>query len=164
MSTDSCGEAAVLEGLKLARAGLVDHDFDVPASEALIDAAQQRLGLSFPPSYRRFLREAGCGGVGSEEFYGLVPAGLDARGVPNAIWLYEDARRRGQPPRYFEVYDYGDGTAVALDFDRPSPNGEVPCVAAHAGDWTQTEDVASDFGAFFVAIVREVVDDECPAP
>jgi antitoxin YobK len=110
-------------------------------------------------SYRSFLREAGCGGVDGEEFYGLVPAGLDARGVPNAVWLYEDGLRRGQPARFFVVYDYGDGTAVALDLDRPGPDGELPCVAAHAGNWTHSEPVAPDFGAFLLATVREVMSD-----
>jgi hypothetical protein len=36
--------------------------------------------------------------------------------------------------------------------------GEVPCVAAHAGDWEHAEDVASDLGTFFLATVREVID------
>jgi hypothetical protein len=159
MNADNRGEAALREGLELARAGAVDHDLDVPASETLIRAAEQRLGLRFPQLPEVSAR-GGCGAVDGEEFYGLVPSGLDRHGVPNAVWLYEDACRRGQPARYFAVYDYGDGTAVALDFDRPGPDGEVPCVAAHAGNWEQSEDVAADFGAFFLATVREVVDAE----
>lgn len=160
MSEDSRGESAVREGLELARSGAVDEDLDVPASEDVIVSAEKRLGFGFPPSYRTFLREAGCGGVGGEEFYGLVPAGLEASGVPNAVWLYEDARRRGQPSRFFEIYGYGDGTAVALDVGLVGLDGEMPCVAAHAGDWSQVEVVAPDFGAFFLATIREVLEYE----
>ena len=82
-----------------------------------------------------------------------MPGGLDGHAIPNAVWLYEQERRRGQPARYFTVYDYGDGTGVALDLGRPEPDGEVPCVAAHAGDWEHAEDIAPDFGAFFLALL-----------
>ena len=47
MSISSHGEAAVRDGLELARSGVVDHDLDAPAPAAVIISAEQRLGLRF---------------------------------------------------------------------------------------------------------------------
>jgi antitoxin YobK len=152
------GSAAVERALRLVVASGIDHDLDAPASESLVRSAELRLGLTFPPSYRTFLRIAGCGGVQGEEFYGLVAdAGLDVPGVPNAVWLYETETASRQPRRYFQIYNYGDGTAVALDLERQRSDGEVPCVASHAGRWQQTEDVATEFGTFFLAVITDAL-------
>jgi hypothetical protein len=115
----------------------------------LIEAAERRLGLSFSPSYRHFMLQAGCGGVDGEQFYGLVPAGLDALGTERRLALRggDPERKAGEVLRDLRL---GDGTEVALDLDRPAPAGETPCVAAHAGNRTHTEEVAPDFGAFFL--------------
>jgi hypothetical protein len=51
-----------------------DDDADVVGErpEALVDPAEQTLGLRFPPSYRAFVRELGAGDAGGEEFYGVI--------------------------------------------------------------------------------------------
>jgi hypothetical protein len=56
---------------------------------------------------------------------------------------------------YFEFFDYGDGTTVALDFKSRDAFGECALAATHAGGWAEyVEDVDGDFGEFLLARVR----------
>jgi hypothetical protein len=125
--------------------------------EDLIVRAEQRIGHRFPPSYRYFLAELGTVSFGGEEIYGLIPQNFEAFGVPNALWLYtKNLSELAQPPRYFEFYNYGDGTTVALDFDRRDAAGECALAETHAGAWNEhADDVAGNFGTFLLALVRE---------
>ena len=67
---------------------IADHlgnaDFAAQPEEH-VSRAEHALGLSFPPSYRRFLRELGAGGVGSEEIYGLINDDFDDVRPPGAV-------------------------------------------------------------------------------
>ena len=130
--------------------------------ENLIQRAEDRIGHQLPPSYRAFLAAVGTASFGGSEVYGLIPQNFDGVGVPNALWLYEDqAAKFDRPRRYFEFYDYGDGTTVALDFERRRPDGEYALAETHAGAWREhVEDVEGDFGSFLLALVRECLADE----
>jgi len=124
--------------------------------EALILHAEERVAHPFPPSYRAFLAAVGTASFGAEEVYGLIAFNFNGVGVPNALWLYEkNVTEWDQPPRYFEFYDYGDGTTVALDFERRRDDAECALVETHAGAWTeQVEAVPGDFGTFLLELVR----------
>ncbi len=79
-------------------------------------------------------------------------------GVPNALWLYRtNITKFTQPARYFEFFDYGDGTTVALDLDSRDASGECALAETHAGLWAEyVEDVDGDFGSFLLALVQRV--------
>jgi antitoxin YobK len=40
--------------------------------ERLVSLAEETLGVSFPPSYRSFVRRFGAGNIAAEEIYGVV--------------------------------------------------------------------------------------------
>jgi hypothetical protein len=83
------------EALKLVEDHVEDSDFEAQP-EGRVEHAERTLGVQFPPSYRRFLRDLGAGGVGGEEIYGLVNDDFDDVRPPQAVGLTRSLRRDGQ--------------------------------------------------------------------
>ena len=50
-------------------AGAGGGDFEGAKPESLVARAETALGLTFPPSYRRFLLEMGCGDINGLEIF-----------------------------------------------------------------------------------------------
>ncbi len=133
-----------------------DADFDGEKPEELVQKAEAALGIKFPPSYRRFLLELGCGDIGGEEFYGIIDENFESSSVPNGIWLTLDERKTGNlPSNYVLVYAGGDGSYCAIDTAQVQGNDENPVVRLGV-DKTPVEEVASSFGAFLNEVVSEV--------
>jgi antitoxin YobK len=131
-------------------------DFDGAKPESLVAKAEAALGLTFPPSYRRFLLEMGCGGINGLEVYGLIDDNFERSTVPNGIWLTLDDRRAiGLHPACVIVGDGGDGTHYALDTSQVGDAGEAPVVRLSV-DGKQSEKVADSFGDYFLEAVRRV--------
>jgi hypothetical protein len=57
-----------------------------PASDELIQKAEQFLGLTFPSDYRHFLKRWGTLSIGPLEFYGTCDDDFVNSSVPDAIW------------------------------------------------------------------------------
>ncbi len=131
-----------------------------PRPTSLIDAAEAKLGVVFPPTYRRFLSEFGCGSVGAFEFYG-VDEGAHTSFL-SCVWSTLEARRLYGPPREFVVVaELGDGSYYVLDTGAQTPHGENPVLVwMPGGDELLTERDAADFGAFFLSMVQEEIADE----
>lgn len=133
-----------------------DADFDGEKTEELVQKAETALGIKFPPTYRRFLLELGCGDIGGAEFYGITGESFESSSVPNGIWLTLDERRTGNlPSNYVLVYADGDGSYCAIDTAQVHSDGESPVVRLSV-DKTPVEEVAPSFGAFLNGIVREI--------
>jgi antitoxin YobK len=132
-------------------------DFEGAKPESLVAKAEAALGLTFPPSYRRFLLEMGCGGINGLEVYGLINENFEKSAVPNGIWLTLDDRRvMGLHPAYVIVGDGGDGSHYALDTRHVGKDGEAPVVRLSV-DGKQSEKVADSFSDYFLEAVRSVV-------
>src|SRR5574341_1499567 len=134
--------------------------FSGPKSTSSIVAAMERLKMSFPPTYMRFLNEYGAGGIGSFEIYGLADDNLDYVGIPNVIWYTEKARKEWKlPPYLIPIYDLGDGEVFCLDVHLINrENEEAPVIAYIPGFDLRDEIpniVANDFGAFFLSLVEQ---------
>jgi antitoxin YobK len=124
-----------------------------PRDLSVVATAEKRLGVRFPPSYRRFLLEFGCGNVGSQEIYGLIDQDVERGPIPNAAWLNLERRARGWRPTLFVIYESGDGTSHALDLDRLDSEGEASAwLLDVAGN--PTEQVATDFGDFLRSLTH----------
>ena len=99
-------------------------------NETLIAAGEKALGLIFPPSYRKFLREIGSGGIGGVEIYGLVKnaeSDYFQSGIPNGIWLTLNERKQTSlPHRFIIIGSTGDGYWYALDSSQPDKDEEYP--------------------------------------
>lgn len=142
---------------ELIRESEEDTDFEGPRSEELVQKAERALGLEFPPTYRRFLREFGAGDVGGEEFYGIINDQWEKSSVPDAIWCTLTARRKlGLPADLVVVGDTGDGEFYCLQI---LPDGTDGPIVTFGPERKVGDKVASDFGKFFRERVEEVVED-----
>jgi hypothetical protein len=132
-------------------------DFEGPKPEALVASAEQALGLKFPPSYRRFLLELGCGDLNGLEIYGVIDEKFEGSSVPDGIWLTLNERQSiGLNHACVLIGDGGDGTYYAIDTRSVDGNGESPVVRLSV-DGTQAEPEASSFGAYLLAAVQSVL-------
>ena len=130
-----------------------EADFLGPRSPELIHRAELAVGLRFPPTYRRFLTAYGTGNIGGTEIYGVIDDNFETSSVPDAIWLNLTHPQEG----LFVFYALGEGTESCLDTSRTAPDGEMPVVAVDPGGEVR-EEIASDFGSAFLALVREELD------
>src|SRR5437762_6151665 len=104
-------------------------DFEGVKPEVLVAKAEDALGLTFPPSYRRFLLQMGCGDINGLEVFGLINDNFEKSTVPNGIWLTLNQRRTiGLNRSYVIIADGGDGTYYALDTRQADEEGETPVV------------------------------------
>lgn len=133
-----------------------------PRAESLVAAAEAALGVTFPPTYRRFLREHGAGGFGAEEVYGVVHDDFEDSAVPDGVWFTLTERRDGDlPPTLVVVYAEGTGELFCLDLEGADAGDEAPVVTheSGAGPIQPKETVAEDFGALLLDLVRQEVHD-----
>jgi hypothetical protein len=132
-------------------------DFEGAKPEALVSKAEAVLGLKFPPSYRRFLLELGCGDINGVEVFGLINDNFEKSTVPNGIWLTLNERGSiNLDPAYVIVGEGGDGTYYALDSRQTDAFGENPVVRLSV-DGAQSEQVAKSFGEYLLNAVSAVV-------
>ncbi len=113
-------------GLELVAANSDRARFIGPRDPGLVAAAEEALGVSFPPTYRRFVSELGAGSLRGREFYGITREEFVPT-VPNGIGLTLDERESsGLPERYVIVGDTGSGDWYVIDTDETSGDGENP--------------------------------------
>jgi antitoxin YobK len=140
------------QSLQLIRDNEDQADFVGPREDRLIQLAEAALGISFPPTYRRFLQEKGCGSIAGAEFYGLINVDFLNASVPNGIWLTLDERKASKLPLpLLLVSETGDGGYYAIDTSRQDSQGESPVIVWFPGLSKiegKVEEVAEDFGAF----------------
>ena len=137
-----------------------DADFVGRRQPHLVASAERTLGLTFPPTYRRFLLELGAGSIGGQEFYGVVNENFEQSAVPDGIWLTLDERAKsGLPPNLLIVSETGDGIRFALDTSQRYVDEESPVVLyfGPAPESPPSEVVARDFGEFFLDRVRKAL-------
>jgi hypothetical protein len=154
--------AELEQGLQLIESS-EDADFVGPRSEALLEKAEKALGVSFPPTYRRFVKEFGYGDMAGAEFCGLVDDNFERSSVPNGIWLTLYERKSvSLPNSLILVAETGDGGYYAIDTTMRDAQGESPIVLWHSGltkkGGGKPEIVAKDFGAFLLQRISEALE------
>lgn len=131
-------------------------DFEGAKPEALVSKAEAALGVKFPPTYRRFLLELGCGDINGVEVFGLINDNFEKSTVPNGVWLTLNERRSiDLDPAYVVVGECGDGTYYALDTRHVDAGGESPVVRLSV-DAKHSEKVADSFGSYLLSVVCTV--------
>lgn len=133
-----------------------DGDFEGPKNECLVKKAQHALGIKFPPTYKQFLMELGCGDIEGFEFYGVINSDFENAGVPDAIWLTLSERKEGLPEDLVIVGSSGYGTYFAIDTSRRSDTGECP-VIEYMKD-CERRFIANDFGEFLLNEINSVLE------
>jgi len=154
-----------MEDFERAAALLAKHpgygDYVGPCPLELVTLAEQALGLTFPPTYRQFVRRYGAGSFG-EEIYGVTSAEFVNDSIPNAIWLTLKNRRQfGLPAHYIEIGSSGEGSGYFINTSQTDRKGECPIVTSSNIPEvdTPTEIIADDFGQFFLESVTNLLHD-----
>ncbi len=157
------GLADVDEALDLIKSYPGRKHFAGVRQPALIEEAVAALGVPFPPSYRRFLENLGAGSIRGREIYGVIDSNFRDSTIPDGIWLTLRERRDSRLPEALViVYSTGDGEYVAIDTSKRTSESENPMVLWRPGATSASdalEQVSSDFGSFFLQIVREATGD-----
>jgi hypothetical protein len=140
-----------------------------PVPEAAISAAEEALGVTFPPSYRTFLQTFGGIaipahlGVG-HEFVGVAPPD---RAPAEGAAAQDDVVRRTLAARternlaeHLVVVGLGAGFQewFCLDASRPRPNGEYPVLLYDARDNALDQQFYDDFGQMLQEVMGFVAD------
>jgi len=123
-------------------------------SEAEIGQAERELGVTFPKSYKFFLRELGDCDVAGEEIYGIVIRDGQMLGaVTETLDLRDSA---GMPPHLVAFRPDGMGGYFTFDTSKMSPEGEAPVFAWGAGTHSATEFeyIGSDFGTVVLRLAQ----------
>jgi len=138
-----------------------DINFYGPIPEETILKAETMLGVSLPPTYRRFLAEYGAGDVGASEFYGILADDLSGDEVPNGIWLTLRHRKTMDlDPALVIVGELGDGSKDCLWVK--GNGGEAPVIEVRFGGPVAeqaTRQIAEDFGTYFLEAIRTELED-----
>jgi len=137
--------------------GTVNYHED-PPDAALIEEAEQILGLTFPPSYRRFLSELGECDIEGREFYGVWRRCDDPRQLMGTVAYTLDERRDAEMPvALIAVQHDGMGGFYVLDTAQPDDEGEA-LVLVYLPPWVTNgeslEYIAPSSGAFALTQAR----------
>lgn len=133
-----------------------------PVSESAIVAAEEALGLSFPPSYRTFLRT--FGGLAIPHHLGIVH---DFVGVSPAVDPPSDVVHRTRKAReerrlaeHLVVVGLGadEQEWFCLDASREDAKGEYPVLLFDARDNALDQQFYDDFGQMLTEVMGFVAD------
>lgn len=136
-------------------------DFEGPKSPELVITAEKRLGLLFPPTYKKFLLEMGCGDIAGLEIYGLINGDFDDSSIPDTVWVTMDERKSCRLPSGLVLVAAGDdGCYYALDIAEAGKDGECPVVKWDSVQARITETISPDFGSFLLEEMESVLEVE----
>ncbi len=140
-----------------------DHQVRIagPVAESAIAAAEQALDVTFPPSYREFLRT--WGGIALpqhlgivHDFVGVAPTAADGDVVARTLRAREERKLGehlvivGMGAQYQEWF--------CLDMSRPQNNGEYPVFLYDARDNALDQQFYDDFGQMLEEVMGFVAD------
>ena len=135
-----------------------DDDFVGSRDEILIQKAEKVLNLTFPPTYRRFLKQYGCGGIRGLDVYGIGYGGFEAESCSNIVWLVLKYRKNyNLHLELVIISDDGMGNYYCLDCVNVNEFGEGPIVMQYVGHQQplkEMEKIANDFGEFLLNEVK----------
>lgn len=159
-----------IELVERVRRRLRDHEnrceISGPAPETAISAAEEALGVTFPPSYRMFLRTFGgivipphLGIV--HDFVGVAPVGAVNGTAANDV-VHRTLLGRSQKKLAEHLVVVGMGAEYqewfCLDVSRPKPDGEYPVLLFDARDNALDQQFYDDFGQMLQEVMGFVAD------
>lgn len=148
---------AIAKAFSIIDSNAEDAFFAGAKPEELIRKAEEALGTTFPPSYRKFLRKYGCGNVAGLEIYGLTTDNFQTGSVPNGVWLTLDERKTSKlPSSLVIVSDNGSGGWFALKTDEVDTDGECPVVEKYPGVDAMPR-VSESFGDFLLNELQSAI-------
>ena len=124
-------------------------------SPEMLEAAEQRLGVAFPPSYRRVIEEFGTWEIAGVEFLGVYQTPAMGEELLGSVHATVEGWSRGLPESLVVVMFDDMVGLVSVDMGRTNPEGEAPVVA-----WTpdgRAEELGSDFGSYALHVCQNAV-------
>ncbi|GAA5587778.1 hypothetical protein Acal01_02957 [Acinetobacter calcoaceticus] len=136
---------------------LDESDFEGTKEELLVKLAENYLEITFPDSYRYFLKKLGCGDIAGQEFYGVINEEKINSGIPDATWITLKYRRQFDlPAKYIVFYHFGDGNYAVLDCEKNNQGNNIVEI------WSPGENTfqffSADFGSFFYNQIKKMFD------
>lgn len=136
---------------------LDESDFEWAKEELLVKLAENYLEITFPDSYRYFLKKLGCGDIAGQEFYGVINEEKINSGIPDATWITLKYRRQFDlPAKYIVFYHFGDGNYAVLDCEKNNQGNNIVEI------WSPSENTfqffSADFGSFFYNQIKKMFD------
>lgn len=152
-----------IELVERVRRRLRDHesscDIAGPVPESAINAAEEALGVTFPPSYRTFLRT--FGGIAIPAHLGIVHDFVGVRDEnADVVKRTLEARTERKLSENLVVVGMGAGYQewFCLDVSRTQPNGEAPVLMYDARDNALDQQFYDDFGQMLAEVMGFVAD------
>ena len=129
-----------------------------PVPEAAISAAEEALGVTFPPSYRTFLRT--FGGIALPTHLGIVHDFVGVEGDDDVVGRTLKAREERRLAEHLVVVGMGAQYQewFCLDVSRPLANGEYPVLMFDARDNALDQQFYDDFGQMLEEVMGFVAD------
>jgi hypothetical protein len=126
-----------------------------PVSESAITAAEEALGVTFPPSYRTFLRT--FGGIAIPPHLGIVH---DFVGSSDVVTRTLEARVERKLDARLVVVGLGAQSQewFCLDVSRETSEGEYPVLMFDARDNALDQQFYDDFGQMLEEVMGFVAD------
>lgn len=129
-------------------------DFEGEKAESLVLEAEHALGLVFPPSYRSFLKDFGCGSTHEIEIYGVIDSNFNESSIPNGVWLTLSERKTNcLPHQYILIGELGEGSYYAIDTSIVNNCKENPVILISV-DFKRKEEVYDNFGAYLLSVIQ----------
>ncbi|HEV8657777.1 MAG TPA: SMI1/KNR4 family protein [Thermoanaerobaculia bacterium] len=99
---------------------------DTGATDEWIAKAEARLGVSFPPSYKWWLKNYGGGEIGGEEILSIY--GIDFDEAVGGDIVFQNTHRK-LPPNCLLISDTGADEEFYFDTGKPDQDGEYPIMS-----------------------------------
>lgn len=136
-----------------------------PVPEAAISAAEEALGVTFPPSYRTFLRTFGGIAIPAHlgvvhQFVGVAPSSANGEEKDDVVGRTLAARAERKLGEHLVVVGMGAQFQewFCLDASRPTANGEYPILLYDARDNALDQQFYDDFGQMLAEVMGFVAD------
>ncbi|MEJ7603578.1 MAG: SMI1/KNR4 family protein [Kofleriaceae bacterium] len=136
-----------------------------PAPEAAINAAEEALGCTFPPSYRTFLRTWGGIAIPKHlgivhDFVGVAGQAPDTDSSDDVVQRTLNARAERRLGDHLVVVGIGAQYQewFCLDVSRPTASGEYPVLMFDARDNALDQQFYDDFGQMLEEVMGFVAD------
>lgn len=140
---------SLLQAIEIIEHNHENFDDFHPQTDIVIKNAEKKLGISFPDSYKVFLKKYGYLGLGGEEINGLWNSSI----IKHTLYQRQQSNNADPFPLSFvPIYNLGNGEIYCLDTDQMNVQNECPVVAWYFG---RIEKISIDFGEFLLNIITE---------
>ncbi len=136
-----------------------------PAADSAISAAEEALGVEFPPSYRQFLKTFGGIALPTHlgivhDFVGISDNGSIAGDAVDVVGRTMRAREEHKLAGHLVIVGMGAEFQewFCLDLSKPRANGEYPIVLFDARDNALDQQFYDDFGQMLSEVMGFVAD------